>query len=334
MTHFPDTAGAENIAQTVAKIMEQNGSAGVINIERQALGLPSLNEPLLLAVPNGQTVQDVTEKLRAAQSFLKPFMKKGTATMQDLVSLIAWANRFKGENSALYANNSGEDVKLTCISDYHFAGAPLIGEMGDPAARYGRHRAVYTFPLSRQWKAWRKQSGEMVSGKEMGEFLEDYILDVIDPPLSLTSPGIAGSEASDADLRLIDIARKLDGSFGTASQLMGMAKSFTVNETADYTVAHNSTTGEATVQIKSEHLDGNGQPIRVPKLFLIAIPVFENGPAYRLPVRFQYRKAGPTVKFVLTLHDPKHAMDHAFTEATQHAAESTALPLFLGTPEN
>jgi hypothetical protein len=113
-----------------------------------------------------------------------------------------------------------------------------------------------------------------------------------------------------------------------------MAKSFTVNEAANYSVSHNSTTGEASVQISAEHLDEKGQPVRVPKLFLIAIPVFENGPAYRLPVRFQYRKSGATVKFILTLHDPKTALDDAFHEATNHAAAETELPLFLGTPES
>lgn len=331
MSHHPETEGAENIAQTVAKIMQQHGAVNTLLHDDI---VPNLGTPLLLAVPAGRQVQDFTDKLRAAQSFLKPFQRKGTATMQDLASLIAWANRFKGDNSALYASNTGDAPKLTCIADYHLAGPAQIEAMGDPTARHGHHRATYAFPLSRQWKAWQKQSGQAVSGIEMGAFLEDFILDVIDPPLSLTAPGIAGSEASDADLRLIDIARRLDGSFGTATQLLGMAKSFTVNETADYTVAHNSTTGEATIQIKSEHIDGNGQPIRVPKLFLIAIPVFENGPAYRLPVRFQYRKAGPTVKFVLTLHDPKHAMDHAFTEAVDQAAVETELPLFIGHPES
>jgi hypothetical protein len=330
LSQYDTPEGAENIAQTVAKIMEQAGAVDILAPNHLSR---ALDTPLLLAVPAGQQVQDFTEKLRAAQSLLKPFQRKGTAQMQDLASLIAWANRFKGENSALYASNSGDAPKLTCIADYHLSGPAQITDMGDPTARHGHHRATYAFPLSRQWKAWAKQSGQAVSGPEMGMFLEDFILDVIDPPLSLTSPGIAGAEASDADLRLIDIARRLDGSFGTANQLLGMAKSFTVNETADYTVAHNSTTGEATIQVKSEHIDGNGQPIRVPKLFLIAIPVFENGPAYRLPVRFQYRKSGPTVKFILTLHDPKHAMDHAFTEATAHASAETALPLFLGQSE-
>jgi hypothetical protein len=47
----------------------------------------------------------------------------------------------------------------------------------------------------------------------------------------------------------------------------------------------------------------------------------------------QYRKSGQTVKFILTLHDPRAAMDHAFAEATDDATTLTELPLLLGTPE-
>lgn len=321
----------ENIAQTVVKIMEQQGAVEVLTAETVAR---TLRDPLLMTVPAGQQVMDFTRQLREAQSLLKPFVRKGTAKLSTVNSLIEWANRFKGIGSVLYAQNDGNSPSLMCIADYHEAGAAVADpEFGDITARHCQHRAVHNFPLSRQWQEWMKISGQPQSGVEMGIFLEDHILDVIDPHIQLTSPGLPGQEATEADLRLIDIARRLEGSYGNGAQLLGIAKSFTVNETADYAVTHNSQTGEASIQIRSEHVDGAGQPIRPPKLFLIAIPVFEGGPAYRLPVRFQYRKSGATVKFILTLHDPRHAKDHAFTEAVEAAAESTGLPLLLGTPE-
>ncbi len=327
---YDDEPARENIAQTVAKIMEKLPMPTPLEAHLIPRDLAS---PLLVALPLTHNVQDFTKALRDAQSVLKPFVRKGTAKLANLASLISWGLRFKAANSVLFALNQGEAPTLTCIADYHLEGPPMIDNMGDTTARHGQHRASYAFPVSKKWQAWMKASGTAMSGIEMGQFLEDNILDVIDPPTSLTLPGIAGAEATEAEHRLIDIARRLEGSYGNASQLMGMAKSFTVNEAADYTVAHNSTTGEATVQIKSEHMDANGQPIRVPKLFLIAIPVFEDGPAYRLPVRFQYRKAGQTVKFFLTLHDPKFARDHAFDEAVQLAKAETGMPLFIGQPE-
>lgn len=321
----------ENIAQTVADLMRVNGAVEMFDQNKIDVDLET---PLIVSVPDGKKLQNLTGQLREAQGFLKPIQRKGTAHMTTLQSVIDWANRFKGDESVLFAKNDDRAPSLTCIADYHLAGSPTIDrDSGDPTARHCNHRATYAFPLSKKWLAWMAFSGEGHSGVEMGAFLEDNILDVIDPPIQLTSPGIAGAEATESDLRLIDIARRLEGSYGNGAQLLGMAKSFTVNETADYMVANNSTTGEATIQVKSEHLDGTGQPIKVPKLFLIGIPVFENGPAYRLPVRFQYRKSGATVKFFLTVHDPRHAKDHAFDEAVSHAAAETGLPLMMGTPE-
>lgn len=322
-----DNQTPENVAQTVAKLLNGKGDAVLLDV---------YNDVTLVSVPEGRTIADMTDAMRKHAEYLAPNQRRGTARMGDLESLIAWANRFKGETSILYAakGDSGKAPTMTCIADDHGAGAHSLVQSGDPTARHGRHRAIYEFPMSEKWKRWKAASGTAMSGIEMGVFLEDNILDVIDPPLSLTMPGIAGSEASGAEMRLIDIANRLDGKFGNALQLLGMAKSFTVNETSDYTVAFNSTSGEQTIQIKAEHLDGSGQPIRPPKLFLIAIPVFENGPSYRLPVRFQYRKAGTTVKFILTLHDPRAAMDDAFAEATETAKSETGLPLFLGQPES
>ena len=324
-----DDHSPENVAQTVADLMRSQADVAILPLA----DLAPLSRPFLVSVPEGRQVQDFTLQLRAAQSLIHPLQRKGTAKMTTLASVIDWANRFKGENSVLYAKNSGEAPSLTCIADYHLVGPAVTTETGDPTARHGHHRASYAFPLSKQWQVWRKLSGQPVTGMEMGVFLEDNILDIIDPPLSLTSPGIRGAEANEAELRLIEIAQRLDGSYGTGAQLLAMAKSFTVYETSDFVETRNSTSGEASLMHKTEHTDGTGQPIRVPKLFLIAIPVFENGPAYRLPVRFQYRKSGSSVKFILTLHDPKNAIDHAFAEALDVAMTETGLPLFIGDPE-
>lgn len=316
----------ENIAQTVARIAQRFGDTHAMNTHDAGVALFSL--------PESRKIVDLTAELRKHAEYAQPFARRGTARLTDLASLIDWANRFKGDTSVLYASlKEGAGPAITCIADYHGEGPAIVDPDGDVTARHCQHRAVYAFPLSKQWNAWRKVSGQPMSGVEMGVFLEDNILDVIDPPPQLTRPGIAGAEASEAELRLIDIAHRLEGSYGSANQLLGMSKSFTVDEAAAYTVAHNSTSGEGMLLIKAEHTDRDGQPIKVPKLFLIAIPVFERGHVYRLPVRFQYRKAGPTVKFTLTLHDPAAAIEDAFHEATALAADQTGLPLFLGAPE-
>ena len=147
----------ENIAQTVAKIMEQNGEIAILDAPKIRR---SLSDPLLIAVPNGQTVRDFTIELRASQCMMNPFQREGTAKLTTVDSLIEWANRFKGENSVIYAQNEATKLSLTCIADYHAKGAAtVVDDMGDPTARHCHHRASYAFPLSKQWQQWSKISG-------------------------------------------------------------------------------------------------------------------------------------------------------------------------------
>lgn len=321
----------ENIAQTVADLVKDLSPVKLI--DKDYVDHPS-DAPFLISVPAGRTIQDFGKQIRDARASVKPFARKGKAALSTTESLIDWANRFKGETSMLFADNKADQEPwLLCIADYHAPGATLIATEGDPSARHCQHRAEYRFPLSKQWLAWKAVSGVGMSGTEMGAFLEDNILDVIDPPPQLIKPALAGSDASKSELRLIEIAQRLQGRFGQAHQLLDMASKLTVNESNDYAMARNSTTGEMSLQIKSEMRDETGESINPPKLFLLAISVFEGGPAYRIPVRFQLRKSGSTVKFFLTLHDPREFIDHAFNEAVQEVVSKTELPILFGTPE-
>jgi hypothetical protein len=316
----------KNIAETVADLATKTGDiTPLTTIEADGAAL--------FSTPSGRTIVDKTAEIRKAMTYDKPHRRAGTAKLQNLATLIAWANRHKGENSILYANGDTGAASLTCIADYNLAGPPSITPAGEETARHGNHRAVYNFPLAKKWARWMKISGTAISGPEMGAFLEDNILDVIDPPIALTLPGAAGAEATPAEQKLIEIARAFNSKYGSATQLFSMASSFSVYESADFSLQHNSTTGEGKIVVKSEHKDATGAPIEVPKLFLIAIPVFEKGAVYRIPVRFQYRKKGGEVLFILTLHDPEAAYDDAFAEACTEATTETGLTLLQGTPE-
>lgn len=320
-----DPTTRENIAQTVANLATKLGDITPIDAGQDLH---------LFSVPTDRKISDLTTDLRKHAEYTKPHRRAGTAKMNDLPSIIAWANRNKGAESVIFADQQGTaSASITVIADYHLEGAPDANPAGEATARHGKHRATYAFPMSRKWANWMALSGKAKSGPEMGQFLEDSILDVIDPPMSLTLPGVAGAEANAAEHRLIEIAQRFNSKYGSATQLFNMATSFAVYEKADFELAHNSTTGEGRVKIKSEHMGADGAPIDVPKLFLIAIPVFERGHVYRIPVRFQYRKTGGDLKFTLTLHDPERAFEDAFNEGCTQCATETGLPLFMGKPE-
>ncbi|WP_108258986.1 DUF2303 family protein [Mangrovicoccus ximenensis] len=324
MNEIELTAG-ENTAQTVAELMKQLGEFETV------AGLDGGTGPHLVTLPKGRTIEDLTQKHREALEFFKPLRRKGTAQLKDLDSLILWANRFKAEESVLYASPAMSAPKLTCIADYHAEG-PGAAVAADPTARHCHHRAVYDFPLSEEWKAWMKISGQSQDKDELGEFIEANAKDIMDP-----TPAIIAMAEKDTNQpwenRLIRTAQQIEGRFGQLHQLLAMSKRFQVFETSDLKVQTNRDTGEAEIQFLNEHKDAEGKPLNIPNLIIITIPVFLGGAPYRMPVRFRYRKAGAAVKFIMTIYNPEKVFEAAFDEAVNTATEATGLPCFRGTPE-
>lgn len=321
-----DTPQLNSFATTLRDVIEGNGDFSIINEP-----FDNFHGPHLISPPDHRKVHDLTDMHRKAAEYLKPSRRRGTARMATLQSLIDWTNRFKGATSALFLDPSAENPSLTAIADYHASGPAGDGTNPEETARHCAHRATYSFPLSKEWITWRAISGQALDREAMGQFIEDNAKDFIDPSPALLNPKVAPSEAWEA--RMIETAQKIQGRFGQHIKLIAMARAFQVHETSNLTVKSNPDTGESTIGFVNEHRDPEGNPIQIPNLFLIAIPVFESGVMYRLPVRFQYRKSGPVIKFCLTVYDPRRAFDDALQEAAQIAQTGTDLPLFAGHPE-
>ncbi|WP_370312516.1 DUF2303 family protein [Sagittula sp.] len=322
----------ENPAQTMRDVMEEIGDYSIVTHPAADVSDADITSRAhLITLPKDRRLEDITAQQRTALEWLKPTRRRGTARLEHLDSLIDWANRFKGEASALYAKPDMEAPTLTCISDYHQADAPADGKI-DETARHCAHRAIYSFPLSEEWKAWMRVSGKPLDKDDMGEFIEANAKDVMDP-----TPAILKGEIDDKNQpwenRLITTAAQIEGRFGQLHQLLAMSRQFQVFEKSDLQVSSNRDTGEAMIQFKSEHRDATGAPLVVPNLIIVTIPVFRGGAPYRMPVRFRYRKMGGEVKFILTVYNPEKSFEAAFNEATARATEETGLPLFLGTPE-
>lgn len=321
----------ENILQTaLAQLVKPREATDLITHTAEG------NAPIahLAAVPNDMSVRDLSPEIEKIATKLQPWRRTGTAQLSDLDSLINWANRNKGPTSALFAED-GKSPRLTCIADYLGGGAPVMDEFTrDPKSSHMRHRAVYPFPLSPEWKIWTAISGNPQSGPELGEFVEANAKDLLDPTSALLSdtPGARGIE--DWEIRMIEIARQLQGRFGQYQTLIQLARNFQVNEVSNVAASMNRDSGESSIQFLNEHQQPDGSPVAIPNLFMIAIPIFEHGAHYRIPVRFRYRKAGATLKFIFTLHNADVCLRDAVDEALARAVAETELPLFRGTPEN
>lgn len=244
-----------------------------------------------------------------------PTRRKGTATFTRVDSFIEHVNRFKDEDSAIFANEDPKAPRLTAVLDYHVAG----GFDKDP--RHGTHRSAYAFPLSPEWTAWFGKNAEAMSMVSFAAFLEDHIVDV------LQEPGTLG-EAADA------FVKATGGKFATPSKLIEIARGLQVNEKSVVKEARNLSSGEAEIVFDVEHTGADGKPLKLPNLFVIAIPVFKRSPVvYRLIARLRYRKTGEGLVFWFELWRPDLVFTDAFEEAVEEVRTKTELPVFLGSPE-
>ncbi len=320
-------------ARTMFEVMSEIGRHDTVAEPSGETQFPDVAKAHLITVPKHRTVVDLTEHHRNAMEFVKPYRRRGVAQLYDLQSLIDWTNRFKGDTSALWADTDMKSPSLTCIADYHASGPIEVDDdFSDPTARHCAHRGVYNFPLSDEWKAWMRISGEMLDKNKMGDFIEERARDIMDPTPAILA-NKEGAKNAEWENRLIRTAAKIEGRYGQLTELLAMSRSFQVYETSNLSVSTNRDTGEQEIQFLNEHKAKDGKPLKVPNLIIIAIPVFVNGAPYRMPVRFRYRKSGPDVKFSLSIYNPEKAFEAAFNEATQKAAEETDLPIFAGKPE-
>ncbi len=247
-----------------------------------------------------------------------PLARLGTAHMLSLDSLIDHANRFKDGDSVLFANDDRNRPSLTAVLDYHRAGA-------DADPRFGRHRSTFAFPLSDEWQAWMEKNGQSLSMAEFAEFLEDRVIDVLHL--------IPEEDELSEDLQKFINAGGGDALIATPQRLVELSRGLQVHESSAVREAIKLSSGEAQIMFQSEHTDGAGEPLRVPSLFLIAIPVFRNGPLYRLAARLRYRKTPGGIVFWYDLWRHDRTFDHAFREACERAQVETDLPLLFGLPE-
>lgn len=259
----------------------------------------------------------------------------GTASTHDLDSFVAHVNRFKDSDSALWCDVNMSEPSLQAVLDYHEASnRPPIDvthgegeadhaliEIGEPKPRFGEHRTLYKFPLSPEWQAWTGANKKPMSQSDFAAFLEDRILDVID------------RQASDLSPRMQDMAKLLGGNFASPGRLIDLSRGMVVHSNERMKQAINLDTGESSIQYEVSNTDADNKPLKVPNLFLIAIPIWRSGAAYVLPVRLRYRAREGAVHWHYEIAYMQESFEAAVKDAAAKAQAETGLPLFYGRPE-
>lgn len=325
----------ESEAKAVADIVRKHIAPALIDVADAlnvgALGPDGSDEVPVLVLPTGlqaHSIKPFLDQYRTA-----PERREGTAKLVELESFCDHVNRFKDADSAIFAEPSTTSPKLMAVLDYHqrcnlptgedvVVGEVVRGEVKpvDGKPRFGKHRAVYPFPLSDEWQAWLAKNGHPMPQAEFATWLEDRIVDVADPQAAFTS----AKRFAEA----LGIT-----TFASPNKLLDLSRGLTIHVDERAATKVNPSTGETSVFYSAEHQDEAGAPLVIPRAFLIQIPVFRAGTLYQLPVRLKYRLASGRLAWFYDIHNVLKAFDDAFREACDLAAEKTGLPLFYGSPE-
>lgn len=290
------------------------------NAEVQVITLDEENGIDVLAVPsaNGQaTIVSIKNFLREYDEL--PERRTGTATLQTIDSFIAHVRRHKGLHSVLYADRTAPSI--TAIYDYQQEGPPGAG---DPD--WAKHRAVYKFPLSAEWRAWTGTEGHWLDVGDFAEFLDKRVQDVL--PVSHEEPdGLLA--------KFLGLFRcKLAG----PTEMLALAQGLTIHTASTIANHERRETGEIEIGFSTTNTkttDRRGNTVSVPGAFVLALPVFDRGKVYEVPARLRYRAARDSVEWAYDLFRRQDVYDAAVEEDCKRAAADTQdTPLFYGAPES
>lgn len=250
-----------------------------------------------------------------------PERRSGTTSLDDLASFIALTNRWKDDDSVIYAKRSEAAPTFTTVFDEHRAGSSTVEE----AARWRKHRARFAPTPSEPWKAWKEIDGKGMSQTTLVAFLEARILDIAEPP-------------SDQDTTAAALIRTLGGRTTGASGMLEIARGLKVRESSEVISVNNSATGEVEVAFRSKLTNDADQPLSIPSCFSVIAPLFEGGENFRLWMRIQMKKVADSdgiqkLTWTLTRYRPDLIVQAGIEAMLADIREQTGLTVLMGSPE-
>lgn len=253
----------------------------------------------------------------------RPMHRRGTAVMTDLTSFIGHVNRFKDDNSVIFAKDDPSAPGLTAVLDYNEEGAA-------GAPRFGKHRTAFNFPVSPEWRAWTGANGNVMSMLDFAKFIEDRYVDIIPPAV------VASTFTSEDDpvKKFVDSLGGI-GKLGGPADLMRIASGMAVHEksTVGDVVRLSSGEGSVTFTVKHETTDATGEKMTVPPAFGVAVPVFRGELPFCVIARLRYRKVSGSLNLWCELFRADLTFDTAVNEAIEKVQHETGLTVWKGQPE-
>ncbi len=304
----PDDLPTPSAVALIADLAQKAHEAQLLNIPTNGLepGLPA-TVPALFDPKSG----GVASLKRAIEDYrLAPRAREGKALALTLASFIALVDRHMDDDSAIFADTRWPSPKLVAVIDYHTAGP-------DHAPRHGRHRVVYEFPITDEFKAWQTANGFVMPQAEFAAFLEEH----------------AAELASPTDGERSEFERLFSEAFATPSEVLRLSRDLEVFVGARVKRQERLSSGERTVEFVEEHSTANGEKVTIPGIFMVSVPAFVDGEPVRIPARLRYRLAGSDIKWFFQLYRWEFWLRERVQQDLAAVGEATGAPTFEGLPE-
>lgn len=291
----------------VAQAIKENMEPRIIEVARGDVAKVGV-----LVAPAGVQVHSL--KKFVDENRLVPERRSGEANLYRLQSLIDHVNRFKSKESALFARAAIEDnsidATIKAYLDYHPAGEDVT------KADNGKHTAIYEFPIAKDFAFWINQNGRLMEQSEFALFLEERVIEMASP--------------DEDDKKQVE---NLSPKFAEPTDILMLSRDLELYSQETVKQAIKLSSGEKEVKFTCQHVDANGEPVKIPDFFVIRLALFEGGEPQRILVRLRYRKNGERLQWAYDLYRIDRTLETAFQEACEDVQAETGIPLFYGTAE-
>lgn len=291
----------------IIELVRQQQGVEIVSLPTEGLGagLPK-HVPIVIDRRDGKSI--IGLKSIIDQYRTEPGEVHGQAKVTTLQSFIDLVNRHKNEGSAVFGKTSWPEPALTAVIDYH-------GEKA--AARWGHHHIRYAFPVTDEFKVWIDRNAKPMGQADFAIFLEDHAAE-----LAAATP----DERKEYEALFKE-------AFATPADLLALSRQLEVFVSAKVKQGMRVQTGERVVEFVEEHMNGKGEKVEIPGIFMVSVAAFVDGDTVRIPARLRYRIAGGEIQWSYQLYRWQYWLREQVKADLTKVQAGTELPTFEGAPE-
>lgn len=263
---------------------------------------PTVNHPKegdpYIVIPSGMNVAGLA-------AMFPPARIKSQPALRDAESFVAYVNRFKTDNTMVFADltleeNSIVGALFVAILDYH-------GPAPELKAARCNHMATFRTLNTPEWLTWMEMDRENFGQVEFAEWLEEN-LRLFTKPEGSSAP--SGAE-------LLELVQSLHGHAN--ARFTGTTRLQTGAYSASF---------EEDIEVRGGGSALNQDKVALPKEVVAGIAPFQGGPAYEVHARMKVRVTDRRLTLRLETADvPKIIMDSIILLLQQVEAQTGIKPL-------